>query len=254
MVQIKLIKTYFDASATELTETFLFPNFARLSYSINSPVTPAPLPEERSDENVLIKVEGNSSQITISWKLKDESSNRFLDNSQTERSNTALVHEQLVHFKDFFVNKSIDDSYRLQIEYPGNTVTWDGSITKMMFNTDGAETLTFNATIDFIEGRVFTVYEIDAPTKPLNFTVTKNTTTSFDASWTTPFDAGSSAINDYVVYYRLPTSGSWSTSVTTSSPITVGSLSSGQKYLVKVRARSDVGVGEPSILITVDLA
>lgn len=257
MVQIKLIKTYFDSGGNELNETYLFPNFTRISYNINTPVTPAPLPEERSDENVLIKIEGNSSTINISWILKDESSNRFLDNSQTEIPNTAKVYEQLVRFKDFFVNSKIDDAFRLQIEYPNNnTVTWDGTVTKNSFNTGDPQTLTFNASIDFIEGRVFTVYEIDAPTRPLNFVLTKDSATSFLADWDVPFDSGSSSIIDYIVYYREPKVSTWSeTTVTAPTTIlTQGSLVSGAKYLVKVRARSNVGLGEPSVTRTVDLS
>ena len=79
-------------------------NFKRLSYDINSPVSPAPLPEEDSDENILLKIEGNSSQLTLAWKIKDETTNRLIYNDSQSgdgdyyfTGNTKTVQEQ-VHF------------------------------------------------------------------------------------------------------------------------------------------------------------
>ena len=66
-------------------------NFKRLSYDINSPVSPAPLPEEDSDENILLKIEGNISQLTLAWKIKDETTNRLIYNdSQADKAVAVL--------------------------------------------------------------------------------------------------------------------------------------------------------------------
>ena len=35
-------------------------NFKSITYDLNTPVSPMPLPEENAQENVLIKIEGNS--------------------------------------------------------------------------------------------------------------------------------------------------------------------------------------------------
>ena len=47
-------------------------NINTLSIDLNSPVSPMPLPEEGADDNVLVKIEGNSSNMSLAWTIKDE--------------------------------------------------------------------------------------------------------------------------------------------------------------------------------------
>lgn len=265
MVTIKITKFYKSypenstnpADAVAKEETFTFPNFARLQYRILSPVTPAPLPEEDSSENVLIKIEGNTSVINISWKVKDEDTDRFYDEiKEKDISPTANVYDQIYRFQKFFRAKSIDDKYTLTIEYP-NPLIFEGFVRDISFNTSDKENLTFNASMDFIEGNVATVFESDAPSSPINFSVTKTTTTSFTADWDTPLDNGSAAIDDYIVFYKRLGTTNWQESAvggTTPTQLLVGSLVSGEKYLVYVRAKSTIGLGITTSRKVVDLA
>ena len=48
--------------------------FNDISINKQTPVSPMPLPEEDSDENVLIKVEGNTTTMDISWTILNATS------------------------------------------------------------------------------------------------------------------------------------------------------------------------------------
>ena len=102
MAKIQLVKL--DTSVQTLFK-YELGNFKRISYDINSPVSPAPLPEEDSEEAILIKIEGNSSAINIGWKLIDESTTRLVENNSdsgdgelhfTGTANVKTVQEQIV--------------------------------------------------------------------------------------------------------------------------------------------------------------
>ena len=45
--------------------TYQIPVFDNFNFSINSPVTPTPLPEEDSEEQILVKIEGNSTTCLL---------------------------------------------------------------------------------------------------------------------------------------------------------------------------------------------
>ena len=51
--------------------TNVFDTFAIV---LNTPVSPLPLPEETDDDNVLVKVEGNTTTMTFAWIIKPETS------------------------------------------------------------------------------------------------------------------------------------------------------------------------------------
>jgi len=93
--------------------TWTLPRFDNFSFDINTPVTPTPLPEEDSSENVLIKVEGNSTALVLSWVVKPDSSNQITGSGFT--GNSATIFEQLLGMKNQFRPTSIDDAYEIAI-------------------------------------------------------------------------------------------------------------------------------------------
>lgn len=228
-------------------------NFKRFVYDINSPVTPAPLPEEDSDENVLVKIEGNSSKVTLAWKIKNFSTDQeVLDSNTTVKT----IPQHLLFFKNKFRAVSIEDSFTLQIEFePSNptsdsSIKWDGMITTIHTDTTDGENLTLNASVDFLEGNVFTIYEIDVPSQPLNLVVTSPSSGRIDVDWDIPTDSGSNPITDYRVQYALAGTN-WidvdvGSTITELKPVATG-LSAGT-YNVRVMAKSSLGFGRPSIL------
>jgi len=54
---------------TEWVYRYSIPNLETLNIQYNTPISPMPLPEEDADENILVKIEGNSASIDIDWTL-----------------------------------------------------------------------------------------------------------------------------------------------------------------------------------------
>mgnify|MGYP003136380658 CR=1 FL=1 len=60
---------YLANDATD--EVYYISNLNNLNWSIDTPVTPMPLPEDTHEENILVKMEGNTAKIDISWTLDE---------------------------------------------------------------------------------------------------------------------------------------------------------------------------------------
>ena len=102
--------------------------FDSFDVKLLSPISPMPLPEEGGEENVLVKMEGNTHTYRISWLMTDDSINSgvsALDSSNvviggaTEAS-TKTIFEKLKWFKGGFsgkgfVGESMDEKYELLI-------------------------------------------------------------------------------------------------------------------------------------------
>ena len=52
--------------------TVIIPNLSSLSIDLNTPLTPMPLPEETDEDNILVKMEGNTKTIPVAWSMKEE--------------------------------------------------------------------------------------------------------------------------------------------------------------------------------------
>ena len=176
MARIQLLK--YDTNGN-IEYTYTLGNFARISYDLNSPVTPAPLPEESAQQNVLVKIEGNSSNIRLGWTIRD------FEESQVEAAfgvpdiEVRTIAQHLNFFRQQFVPISIEDSYGLIIDYndPGENdgnkrIAFSGSITKISFSTGSDRPVSINASVDFLEGTVIAIYDLDVPSLPINVTST----------------------------------------------------------------------------------
>jgi len=265
LAKIKITKFRPQTGSVAATTTPLFVwelgNFKRFNYDINSPVSPAPLPEEDSNENILLKIEGNSSQITVAWKIKDEATNRLItnnsasgdgDNFFASSGSTKTIQEQVHFIRKFLRASSIDDSYELKLEYDSSdetkNLTWLGTFTQFHFDTAEVETLTLNANCKFLEGNVQSMYELDASSPPQNFVISSASSGTLTYTWTAPLSSGSSTITGYNLYYSSDgTSYQKYFHNATSSPKTISSLSAGT-YHTYMTAITSVGEGQPSAL------
>lgn len=265
MAKIQLVKL--DTSVQTLFK-YELGNFKRISYDINSPVSPAPLPEEDSEEAILIKIEGNSSAINIGWKLIDESTTRLVENNSdsgdgelhfTGTANVKTVQEQIDFIRNYFRAKSVDDAYRLEIIYDENddskNLIFNGTFSQFHFDTADGENLTFNASCKFLEGTVATVFEQDGSSQPNNLAGTGGSG-SMSLSWDAPLQAGDSSINDYWIYYKdISSTGNYTIvkmgNVNTTKVIS--SLSAGTYRVYVTSVTGSLGEGKESygIYVTV---
>jgi hypothetical protein len=156
-------------------------NLNNLSWSIDTPVTPMPLPEDTHEENILVKMEGNTAKIDLSWTLTEGSFFGTLNNDvftpETGGDITALA--QIQKFKGF-VPKSIGDSYSIKIVGDGGNID-KGTISNMSFNISGSSPIVWIVQLQFYVGNVVAMLESDIPPAPTSVTLVGSTSTITDA-------------------------------------------------------------------------
>ncbi len=157
-------------------------NLNNLSWSIDTPVTPMPLPEDTHEENILVKMEGNTAKIDLSWTLTEGSFFGTLNNDvftpETGGDITALA--QIQKFKGF-VPKSIGDSYSIKIVGDGGNID-KGTISNMSFNISGSSPIVWNVQLQFYVGNVVAMLESDIPPAPTSVTLVGSTGSSGNGS------------------------------------------------------------------------
>lgn len=65
------------ASGATASHIYKIQNLTDLQINHSSPASPMPLPEEDEAENILIKIEGNSGDVSISWVIKEETTDVY---------------------------------------------------------------------------------------------------------------------------------------------------------------------------------
>lgn len=125
-------------------------NFQSLDFDLNTPISTMALPEENDSKAILVKGEGNTLVISVSWTLHDETSSISSDSSIT------TVNEQLYYWINDIQPESIEDSWEITI--PGDTIPWDivrtGSIRKMSFNKSANAPTLYEGRVEFQSGDV----------------------------------------------------------------------------------------------------
>jgi len=227
-------------TAGTIVMNWVIPVFDSFNFTVNTPVTPTPLPEEDSSEQILVKVEGNSTAITLTWKLKDYTTNQITGSGFTGDSKT--IWEQMLGMKNQFRPVSIDDSLELAVvDDSGNDViSWSGTTTSLVSSITSLQPVTATATVKFMEGSVVTLYNSDGAAQPTNFTaVTGSSTGEIDLAWTNPTDTGTDqpALSGFRTRHRTG-NAEWTTQDFTPSATTktLGSLTGGATYEVQVSA------------------
>lgn len=169
-MKIYLLK---NTGGTNFADAYYVSNLNNLNWSVDTPVTPMPLPEDTHEENILVKMEGNTAKVDLSWTL-DEGDYFGSLNGTTwvgKGSKTALA--QIQDFKDF-VPKSIGDAYILRITDDNNVMKMEdeGTISNMGFSVSGSSPIVWNVNLAFYVGRVVAMLEADIPPAPTSLTLT----------------------------------------------------------------------------------
>ena len=253
-----------------------------IGFQYNSPISPSPLPEEGGDENILVKITGNTNTLNLSWIIKEETVNQGETNpaiSGLYSGNSKTVLEQLNWFTDKddgFVGTGIDDSFDFVIVENGshssdkfndnpissgntsNESQRKGYIRNLSFDTSGTEPVTLKARMDFIEGNTITGYNGNTPSTPRNFVVQKGDASGNDKdtkmylTWTLPIKNGGSSLTVNSVFHRTTGGGEWVVNAGNGAmqAAVITGLTSSQSYDFKVASSNANGIGTFSYIRT----
>jgi len=188
MTEIYLVKT----GGTDIGTVYQISNINNFSWSVETPVTPMPLPEDSHEENILVKMEGNTAKIDVSWTMSEGAYFGELNNSNVfvpDNNLTAL--EQINEFKTF-APISIGDSFEIRIidqDAPSKVVLTDkGTINNISFSVSGGSPIVWNVNCSFYVGAVVASLEADIPSSPTSVVISNSSSvTGFDFV-VTPYD------------------------------------------------------------------
>ena len=249
-------------------------NFKDFGAEFSAPVSPMPMPEERDEENILLKLEGNTTNITLAWTVKEEISNiGTMHNPEnggiTNIGNTQTIWEQLKFFDTYFVPSSMVDQYDVcigdgtegtlshEFPTPGFLYQKSGYVPKIGFRINSSSPVTMDANLNFIVGNVVSSYQLDTPNKPYGISATTVTGAGsagkINVNWTAPSSTGGQSISGYVVQYRKGTD-TWGRANVTQTAFSAASLTavltSDAVSSVTVNSGGTGYTGTPTVSIT----
>ena len=233
---------------------YILPVFETFNNSINTPVSPMPLPEEDSAEQILVKVEGNSTSVTLTWKIKDYTTDQITGSGFIGDSKT--IWEQMLGIKNQFRPVSIDDAFEIAIVNAGqDVISWAGTITQMVANISSLSPVIITGTIKFMEGNVVTLYNSDGAKQPKNFTaVSGGSSGEIDLAWDLPTDTGtgSPSLTGYRIQYRTG-NNEWTTEDFSPSGTseTISGLTPSSTYECRVSSSTSDSKGSFSKILNV---
>jgi len=268
-------------------DRFQAKTFESIGIDLNTPISPMPLPEDKSTENILVKMEGNSQQVRFGCKfdsnlvtlahvdgialgdiIEDEgnidvingASGAYSYTPQTEANNILLVHAFLENFE----SRSITDSFLLRvIDTTTNSVFYEGSgsVSSISTSVDSSSPVVWTVNVDYLVGNVISIYDADTPEMVTGLEISSPASGSIKYRWTDPVRAGGTNItefslayqkvNDAVTYYHKVTQAEATTSITNGKYQFTATSLTGQ-YYVYIVAKNTGGSGIRSDRVRVD--
>ena len=245
-VEIQLYKVhpekYTNTTANAVDEyridKFVAKTFESIGIDLNTPISPMPLPEDRSTENILVKMEGNSQQVRFGCRFDGNlvelsyvedineirtdagivnvdtaiggSAYDYDTNIITEDDNIQLVQTFLNNFE----SRSITDTFILRIvdksQSPEKILfTGGGSIQSINTSTDAASPVVWNVNVDFLVGNVISIYDADVPEEITGLEVSVPSSGEIKFRWSDPAREGGSAITKFWFVYQKVLEGNW---------------------------------------------
>ena len=197
--------------------------FDNIDWKFGRPISPMPLPEEGGKENVLVKMEGNTHTMNLTFLMKNESINGGVTNTDhsgnyggfTDESKTIFEKIQWFSNELGFIGTHLGDKYDITIlssppagvlpmtsptsgdggkpefqEVVDNTVLQlTGFVRNISLRTSAGEPATLRCSLEFIEGNLVGGYQNRVPQpvrsfQMLNGDATENPATDTDTSMT----------------------------------------------------------------------
>lgn len=249
-----------DATDEYRIDKFVAKTFESIGIDLNTPISPMPLPEDSSTENILVKMEGNSQQVRFGCRFDgnlvelsyvedltsirtdagivnvdtalDGSAYNYDTNIITEDDNIQLVQTFLNNFE----SRSITDTFILRIvdksQSPEKILfTGGGSIQSINTSTDSASPVVWNVNIDFLVGNVISIYDADVPEEITGLQVSVPSSGSIKFRWSDPAREGGSAITKFWFVWQDTLLGVWNALNSITYTAAQGTIPSGEtKY------------------------
>jgi hypothetical protein len=264
MASIYLYKTSTIPAAH--TVRYEISNFNDVNITMDQPVSPMALPQESARENVLVKMEGNTETVTLTWRipnsdattLKKEDAVLTTGQIAADADGTTAVSWDTSHtytdsskitayLLEYVQGKNISDRYFLKL--PDQTIR-EGFITKMNFTISSSSPVVWSGSITFITGNVISIYDADTPSEPRSVSAAQDGS-NIRLRWQAPSDT-STSIAEYIIYRKDGEDGGFlRTYELTDSGLDVGAykeyqvtgLTSGVVYSFKITAANTSGEG-----------
>ena len=129
-----------------------------ISYSpdLQIPVLTFALPESDASKAELIKMDGNTHSMQVSWKIIDEETSPFKKGPTSIKS--AL--EQVLWLEDLLAVDGLKHAYKLTVRADsGTNYVREGKVSKFVSPQTIQSPLTFDANITFDRGNIITIVQ-----------------------------------------------------------------------------------------------
>jgi len=211
----------YEGESKGYTVIYTADNITNITMDFSTPLAPMPLPQMADYENILIKVEGNTTTANVTWKIRDRGSTPFtgsgIPSDTYGNADTAL--EQIQVFKDNFVPIVVGDRYTLII---GDVLTLQGTLQKMSFSVSSSSPVVWDGSFQFVVGNVTSSTDKLLASAPVDISGGATLNISDDAVTSNPehgvkinqiktLEFGSATgITGYIVQYRAAGTSGWS--------------------------------------------
>jgi hypothetical protein len=226
------------------TLTYNTDNFVRVTMDLATPLSPMAIPMQPSNKTILIKTDGNTTIVNISWKIRELSQSSETASlgftgtvsaregatmgnppTATPSTNDILTPIQVIHFWDkFFSALTPEDVFVLTI---GGIEPMTGIIQQVSFSTSQQSPAVWEGNIRFVKGFVAAGNQEDLQEVQIgsitNSNVDVNGQSTSDpkieiSNIQTVYDPLALGITGYVVRFKLASATTWTTATNSTTP------------------------------------
>ena len=176
-------------------------NIERVDIQLNTPVSAMPLPMETREENILVKMEGNSEVVQMTWRIPEEAvvrvktktsstlgdainqkkadddakyewagsgSGAYAWESGNPVDTTTVTatrggNDVVIYLLSAFEGRDIEDEYYLSIPEMDAREGW---LSQLNATISGDSPVVWTVSATFQTGRVISMYDMDSPSEP----------------------------------------------------------------------------------------